>query len=74
MYLLLQHPENIDWNWLSSNPGNYALDLLLQNPEYINFDWLSLNSNDRALDLLEANPDKIRVTPEDYPPAIVWKQ
>lgn len=52
--MLKEHPENIDWWYLSSNP--YAMHLLETEPERIN--WGQMSHNPRALHLVEQNPDK----------------
>jgi len=48
---LEEHPEKINWFYLSANPN--AIHLLEANPEKI--DWFNLS----AIRLLEANLDKI---------------
>jgi len=59
---LISKPNNIpyiNWNELSYNPSDEAINLLAKNPDKINGDNLSLNPNDRAFHLLEKYPDKI---------------
>ena len=49
--------EKLDWNVLSANPNDGAIDLLKANPSKINWDFLS--ENPAAIKLLKANPNKI---------------
>jgi hypothetical protein len=59
---LLLKPNNIpyiNWNELSLNPSDEAMDILETNPDKINGDNLSLNANDKAFHLLEKYPTKI---------------
>lgn len=59
---LLLKPNNIpyiNWNELSLNPLDEAMDILKTNPDKINGDNLSLNANDKAFYLLEKYPTKI---------------
>ena len=51
------HLEKLDWNVLSANPNDGAIDLLKANPSKINWDFLS--ENPAAIKLLKANPNKI---------------
>ena len=55
--LLEMEPENIKWDYLSSNPTKEAIELLLENPEKL--DWYWLSANPCAIDLLEKNTAKI---------------
>jgi len=47
--------EELNWDYLSSNPG--AINLLKSNPNKIN--WSELSRNPKAIDLLSKNKDKI---------------
>jgi hypothetical protein len=57
--LLLQNTDKIDWDLLSTNSNDRALDCLLANPEKINWALLSLNTNTRVIEILKQNQDKI---------------
>ena len=50
-----QHPEQIDWEYLSYNPD--AIDLLKDNLDEI--EWTGLSKNPNAIEILEVNPDNI---------------
>jgi hypothetical protein len=56
---LKNNPGKINWDRLSTNSNDSALELLKANPEKIDWKWLSSNSNKQALELLKANPEKI---------------
>ena len=58
--LVLPHLKpRTKYNQLSSNTGNWAMEILVQNPNLIHGTYLSANPNDLALYLLVQNPDKI---------------
>ncbi len=60
--LLKFYPDRIDWNFLSSNPCEAALDLLYylgRHAGLINYNQLSKNKNPRAVELLEEHIDAI---------------
>ena len=52
---LKEHPNLIEWTFLSENPE--AIDLLEQNQDKIDWTWLSANPS--AMNLLKQNQDKI---------------
>lgn len=55
--LLEMEPENIKWDYLSSNPSAEAIELLLENPE--NIDWYWLSANPYAIEILKKNLNQI---------------
>lgn len=55
--ILLQHPDKINWYWLSAN--EYAMPLLKTNPEHICWEMLSANPHVNAIEMLADNVDKI---------------
>jgi hypothetical protein len=55
MSLIQEHPEMINWNYLSANPA--AISLLEQNPDKIH--WNMLSRNRAAIHLLEQNLGKV---------------
>ncbi len=59
MKLLIENPDKINWNYLSSNSNEEAIKLLIENRSKIYWYGLSLNSNEEALKLLNKNLDKI---------------
>lgn len=61
----MQHPIYMtpvvspDWEFLSANSSDFAIQLLTQFPKNINWYYLSQNSADGAIDLLDQNPGRI---------------
>jgi len=54
-----KYPDRIDWDFLSMNKTDEAIELLKQNPKKINWLWLSSNPCNEAIELLKQNPKKI---------------
>ncbi len=54
---LEQYPDDIDWDFLSSNTSPYAIRILEKNLDKVNWQYLSYNSS--ALHILKANYEKI---------------
>jgi len=50
--------EKINWDFLSQNNNDLALEMLKQKPKKINWFWLSLNNNDLAIEMLKQKPKK----------------
>jgi hypothetical protein len=57
--LLRKNKNKIDWEKLSQNENEYAIEILKENPDKINSFYLSRNESDKAIELLKENPDKI---------------
>lgn len=51
--LLMKNEEEINWNFLSENPSNYAIKILKENEEKINGNYLARNINSKAINILE---------------------
>lgn len=59
IHLLKQHPNIIDWKYLSHNPAPGAIELLKQNQDKIDWDVLSSNPAPAAVELLLQNESRI---------------
>jgi hypothetical protein len=57
--LLRENKNKIDWEKLSQNENDYAIEILKENLDKINSFHLSRNESDKAIELLKENPDKI---------------
>ncbi len=56
---LEKHPENINWEVLSTNTTDYAMHILEKNQDKIHWENLSSNSNSLAIKILQGNKSKI---------------
>jgi putative NADH-flavin reductase len=57
--LLKQHPNKIDWVFLSKNSNHEAIEMLKANPTKFSWYYLCGNRNPEAIEMLRANPSKI---------------
>jgi len=54
-----KYPNKIDWDFLSMNRSEEAIELLKENPKKINWLLLCYNISNEAIKLLKENPKKI---------------